>query len=106
MTEPTYRDVIDWLSDREGEQVYMEVGQPDPTKDSTDIIVVAQHVSLGKTQIGENLDHEGRGIAYVPFEGQDRNRFYIDPEHITAIRGGAHLGIKVVFHDGMYVAFS
>lgn len=101
----TYAEVIDWLSDHEGETVFMEVGLRDPTKDATDIIVVMAHdVTLGKAQIGENLDHEGRGITYLPFAGHERNRIFIDPAHVSTMRGGGP-GIKVWFHDSTYVGF-
>jgi hypothetical protein len=103
--DPTYNDVIDCLSEREGKQVYVEIGLHDPTQDSTDIIVAMQHeVTLGKPQIGENLDHEGRGVTYLPFAGHERNRFFIDPAHISAIRRGGP-GFKIWFHDSTYIGF-
>ena len=103
--DPTCNDVIDWLSEREGKQVYVEIGLHDPPQDSTDIIVAMQHdVALGKPQIGENLDHEGCGVTYLPFAGHERNRFFIDPTHISAIRAGGP-GFKIWFHDATYIGF-
>lgn len=105
--EWTFAMVVDWLADREGRSVYVEVGMRDPTLDSSDFFPIAQHLTLGKAQIGEDAGHE-RGIVYLPFDvnREDPNRLYIDQARITTIQWSAHGG-KLYFHDGpMYLGIT
>jgi hypothetical protein len=104
--EPTFTDVIDWLADRQGRSVYVEVGMPDPTMDSNDAIVLAVHVELDSVRDGVDVSHE-RGIVYLPLAGidSDRNRIYIDRARVTEIQVNPG-ALRVFFHDSFYVAFS
>ncbi len=101
---PTFDDVMDWLTEREGQEVYVEVGVEDPTLDNNDYFPVAMHVTLGKVGLGEDAGHQ-RGLAWLPFSGGDRNRIYFDPARVTDITIN-HAGLKLTFHDSIYVAMS
>jgi hypothetical protein len=107
VAEPTFSEVVDWLSEREGKEVYIEVGTKDPTAATlTDYYPVAIHATLGNPQIGENADHEHRGIIYLPLVGMpERSRLYIDSAAVTEIKfhGDA---LRIVFHDSIYLGFS
>jgi hypothetical protein len=104
--ELTFTDVVDWLADRQGRGVYVEVGMRDPTMDHNDAIVLAAHVQLGNIGDGIDVSHE-RGIVYLPLAGidSDRNRVYLDRQRITEIQidGPA---LRLFFHDSFYIAFS
>lgn len=104
MSETTFDDARDWLAAREGKSVYVEIGMDDPTKDDYSYFPLAMHVTLGKVGLGEDQGHE-RGLAWLPFSGGDRNRFFLDPARVTNIKihGPA---LKLWFHDSIYVGFS
>jgi hypothetical protein len=105
MPEPTFSDVVDWLSEREGSSVYIEVGITDPTLDDADFYPLAIHGTLEAPRIGEDTGHEGRGIAYVKLKEGDRNRLYIDQARLTEIvlRPGT---LRLTFHDSIYLGIS
>ena len=95
---------MDWLAEREGWEVYVEVGVADPTKDNYDYFPVAMHVTLGKVGLGEDEGHQC-GLAWLPFSGGERNRFFLDPARVTNIIIN-HAGLKITFHDSIYVGMS
>ena len=41
----TFDDAMDWLAEREGKEVYVEVGIADPTLNNDDFFPVAMHCS-------------------------------------------------------------
>ncbi len=103
MPAQSFDDALDWLASREGKQVYVEIGMRDPTLPDADFAPLAMHVTLGKFGLGEDTGHD-RGLAWLPFSGGDRNRFYLDPARVTYIQ--IHGALKITFHDALYVAFS
>lgn len=105
MDQPSFDDALDWIAAREGESVYLEVGIADPTLPDSSFYPVAQHATLGKVRLGEDVGHDGRGLAVLPFSGGERNRMYLDSERVTGIIVN-HAGLKITFHDSIYVAMS
>lgn len=105
MENPTFSDVVDWLAEREGRSVYIEVGMRDPTLDNADFFPLAMHATLEAPKIGEDTGHDGRGLIYVKLRDGERNRLYIDQARVTKIivRPGA---LKLTFHDAMYLAIT
>jgi hypothetical protein len=62
MRETMFSDALDWLGEREGSSVYIEVGRSDPTLDMPTSI----RSRIGKVRLEEDAGHEDRGIAVVP----------------------------------------
>lgn len=105
VADVTFNDLFDWLADREGERVYVEVGTTDPeSKQPADAYLLALHTQLGRIETATDMDR-GRDVVLVRLFGGERDRLYFDPQRITRveIHGGA---AKVWFHDAFYVALS
>lgn len=104
MAEAAFDEALDWLAARAGKEVYVEVGIRDPTLKDADFYPLAMHVTLGKVGLGEDTGHE-RGLAWLPFSGGDRNRFYLDPARVTHVQIHGP-GLRITFHDSIYIGFS
>lgn len=105
MGDATFNDLFDWLADREGERVYVEVGTTDPESEhSADAYLLALHAQLGRIEDATDMDR-GRDVVLVRLLGGERDRLYFDPKRITRVQlhGGA---AKVWFHDAFYVGLS
>ncbi len=102
----TFDDVLDWLGQRVGSSVYLEVGVHDPTIVDRDYsyFPVALHVVIGRWSLGEH-DYDGHGIVYLPVEGHERSRLFLDPERVTKLTVRTDV-VKIEFLDSIYVSMS
>ena len=102
--DPTYNDVIDWLSEREAKQVYVEIGLHDPTQAAPTLSSPCS-TTLRSASRRSARTWTTRGAGSPTCRSRaERNRFFIDPAHISAIRGGGP-GFKIWFHDSTYIGF-
>ncbi len=59
---------------------------------------------LGKWRLGDDAV-DNRGLVYVPFEGGERNRLYLDPARATSIKVDA-MGVKIEFLGSIHIGMS
>ena len=105
MSEATFDDLLQWLQEREGESVYLEVGTDAPDAEHlADAFPVAMHVTIEGIQPATNLDLPDRMAVVVKLGGGERNRLYLEPERITKIV--IHGAAKIWYLGKFYVALS
>jgi hypothetical protein len=100
--DPRFSDVVDWIAEREGKSVYIEVGMNDPTLENAKFYPIAIHATLEAPNIGEDTGHGGRGLVYVKLKDGERNRLYIDQARVTDITIQPD-ALRVIFHDALYL---
>lgn len=106
MSDSDFDAALDWIEERLGRQIYLEAGVDDPTKDHNFFHPVSLHITPTEVRLGEDLDHELRGIAVVTLEGPSgRDRLYLDPARVTSINLN-HAGLQITFHDSIGLNFS
>ena len=100
--------VLDWLGERVGRTVYLEVGVRDHTILDRDysFFPVALRVVLGQWSLGEH-EYDGHGIVYVPVEGHKRSRLFLDPERVTDLKVEPTVGtLQIEFLGSIYVSMA
>jgi hypothetical protein len=106
MSNPDFDAALDWIQSRLGKQIYFEAGIDDPTRDHNFFHPVSLHVTPTELLLGEDVDHEARGIAVVTLDGPSgRDRLYLDPVRVTNIVLN-HAGLRITFHDSITLGFS
>jgi hypothetical protein len=105
MSEPTYDDALEWLSQRAGREVYIEIGMADPQLPEAQFFPVKFHTTLGSVEIGEDMGHAGRGVASYRLGQDPMNRLRLDQARVTRVQvhGSA---MRVWFHISLYVGVS
>lgn len=105
MAEMSFDDAIEWLSGKEGESVYVEVGTKDPTVEIDAVTApVAMHVTLGGVESASETDKD-RLMVLIRLPELQRSRFYLDPAAVTRVEGAPGT-FRLWFHDAFYVGFS
>jgi hypothetical protein len=102
MPEAAFKDVFDWLADRNGERVYIEVGRPDPqAEEQADFAVIGLHTTLGKVQTVEDKTHGRRALrVLVADDGQGG----IEIDEARVERATIHGSAVKVWQEGIYIA--
>jgi len=103
MPDATYDDAPEWLSQRAGRKVYIEVGMTDPDLADAQFFPVKFHTTLGFVEIGEDMGHESRGVASYPLGGDPTNRLRLDQARVTRVQVD-RMGMRMWFHNSIYVA--
>jgi hypothetical protein len=102
VADATFQEVFDWLADRKGERVVIEVGRRDPrAQQLADFPVPRLHTTLGAIRRVEDRKH-GTGVVRVPIGDNELSGIEVDPARfqLGQIHGGA---LKVWQHD-IYIA--
>lgn len=111
--ELTLADMIDFLSDHEGREVYVEIGTRDreSTEQPADSFLLKLHGHrLGSIQ--DAIDHNPGGERRAPMvalesldaEGDGAgSRMFLNPHQVTAIQGDPGRGLKVWLDNAVYV---
>jgi hypothetical protein len=119
--QPTVSNLIDFLSDHEGDDVYVEIGTRDreSTEQPADAFLLKLHgYKLGKVE--DATDHNPGGerkAAMVWLERRDSEsasddderegtRLFIDPRRVTEIQGDPNWAMKVWLDNAVYVSLS
>lgn len=105
MAEATFDEFLEWLQERVGSRVYLEVGTKAPDLEfQADAFPVALHVVIKGIQPATNTDRPEKMSVMVDLEGEG-NRLYLEPDRITEINihGPA---VKLRYLDRFYVALS
>jgi hypothetical protein len=116
----TFSDVVDFLADHEGSEVYVEIGMPD--RDSAEqpadaFLLKAHDYRLGKVEDAGDYNPGGKRKAVMvrlytrdadPSNEEDRvgSRLFINPRQVTRIEGDARQAVRVWLDDGVYLAIS
>lgn len=109
----TFTDVVDFLSDREGGEVYVEIGTRDvenPQQPADAFILKLHRHRLGKV---EDATDEGgeRGAPMIRLEpvdatGENETRLFINPGQVTKVEGVRGQGLKVWLDDTVYIGLT
>jgi hypothetical protein len=104
MPDATFREVFDWLADRAGQRVYIEVGRSDPRNDvPADFAVLGVQATLGAVRTAQDR-LQGRGVLRVLIADDERSGIEIDEGRME--RAKIHgAGVKV-WQDDIYVGVS
>lgn len=105
MGEATFDELLQWIQDREGRSVYLEVGTDAPDNEyATSALPLAMHVTVEGIQPATNLEVPDRMAVMVKLGHGNRNRLYLEPERITKIL--IHGGVKIWYLGKFYVGLS
>ncbi len=104
MAEVTFRETLDWVAERKGQRVVVEIGCKDPRTDDADFAVLQVHATLGALYIVDDREH-GTGVTRIPFEDVDAIEIGGLELDQACFRGAKiHLGLlKVWQHDVYFV---
>lgn len=115
----TFSDLVDYLADRRGQQIYVEIGMHDHDgPENADLFMLKLHgFRLGKVEDATDYSsRERRGVmvwlepsegGLVDKEGKNSTRFFITPPRVTAIQGRPERGLlKVWLDDAVYLNFT
>lgn len=106
MAEMSFDDAVEWLSKKEGQSVYVEIGTKDPTVEIDAVTApLAMHVTLGGIESASETDKD-RLMVLIRLPEINRSRFYLDPATVTKVEGGPGSPFRLWFHDAFYVGFS
>jgi hypothetical protein len=100
MADATFDQVFDWLADRRGQQVFIEVGRKDPRNQNADFAVLGLHATLGAVRRVEDREH-GTGVVRILIGDDERSGIEIDPACFQ--RAQIHLGALKVWQHDIYV---
>jgi hypothetical protein len=121
--EPTFTDLVDFLSDCAGEQIYVEIGTRDQEsrEAQTDEFIAKIHgYRLGVIQNATDPDVGGKRKAVMvrlhPLDapsmtpGEEKKdagtRLFFNPRRIAKIQGDPSRALKVLRDDGVYIGIS
>jgi hypothetical protein len=121
--DQTFTDLVDFLADREGQQVYVEIGTRDQEsrESHTDEFIAKVHGhQLGVIQDATDPDVGGErkavmvrlhpvDAAPVPPEDEKKEaatRLFFNPRRITKIQGDPSRALKVWRDDGVYIGIN
>lgn len=108
----TFTDVVDFLSDREGGEVYVEIGTRDvenPVQPADAFILKLHGHRLGKVEdaADEGGERKAPMIRLDPIDGgENETRLYINPRQVTKVEGVRGQGLKVWLDDSVYVGLT
>src|SRR4051812_12018040 len=101
-----FDELLQWLQDRDGESVYLELGTQAPdTEHGADAPGLALHVMLEGIHPATNEDLPDQMAVMVKLGSGERNRLYLEPSRITEIRIASDTA-KVVVLGSFYVGFA
>lgn len=118
-----FTDLVDFLTDHQGQQVYVEIGTRDQEsrENHTDEFIAKVHGHrLGVIQDATDPDVGGERKAVMvrlhPLEAptptpeeekqEATTRLFINPRRITEIQGDPSRGLKVWRDDGVYIGIT
>ena len=121
--EPTFSDLVDFLADREGQEVYVEIGTRDheARERNTDEFITKIHGHrLGAIQDATDPDFGGERKAVMirlhPLDAptlalederkEATTRLFFNPRRITEIQGDPSRALKVWRDDGVYIGIN
>lgn len=121
--ELTFTDLVDFLSDREGQKVYVEIGTRDHEareSDTDEFIAKIHGHRLGVIQDATDPDVGGERKAVmvrlhpldapaVPPEDEKKEsatRLFFNPLRVTKIQGDPSRALKVWRDDGLYIGIN
>jgi hypothetical protein len=121
--ELTFTHLVDFLSDREGQEVYVEIGARDQESreaDTDEFIAKFHGHRLGVIQDANDPDVGGERKAVmvrlhpldaptVPPEEERKEaatRLFFNPRRITKIQGDPNRALKVWRDDGVYIGIN
>jgi hypothetical protein len=110
----TFTDVVDFLSDREGGKVYVEIGTRDVENQQqpADAFILKLHGHrLGKVEdaTDESGERSAPMIRLEPIDtsgstdDDNETRLFINPGQVTRIEGVRGQGLKVWLDDTLYI---
>lgn len=113
----TFSQLVDYLSDREGKNVYVEIGTPDHEgPERADLFILKLHgYRLGKVEDATDYSSQERRGLMVWLERRDSEpvgedgereestRFFIVPQRVTKIQGDPARGLKVWLDNDVYI---
>jgi hypothetical protein len=109
----TFADVIDFLADREGGKVYVEIGTRDvenPQQPADAFILKLHGHRLGKVADPTDDGGERRApmIRLEPTDADSENetRLFINPRQVTRVEGVRGQGLKVWLDDTVYIGLT
>lgn len=119
----TFSDLVDFLVDREGQEVYVEIGTRDQEsreRDTDEFIAKIHGHRLGVVQDATDPDIGGERKAVmvrlhpvdappVPPEDEKKEaatRLFFNPRRITKIQGDPSRALKVWRDDGVYIGIN
>jgi hypothetical protein len=119
----TFTDLMDFLADREGQQVYVEIGTRDQESresDTDEFIAKVHGHRLGVIQDATNPDIGGERKAVMvrlhPLDAptvppkeerkEAATRLFFNPRRITKIQGDPSRALKVWRDDGVYIGIT
>lgn len=119
----TFTDLVDFLSDREGQEVYVEIGTRDQESreaDTDEFVAKIHGHRLGVVQDATDPDVGGeRKAVMVRLLPRDAptltpedekkeagTRLFFNPRRITEIQGDPSRALKVWRDDGVYIGIN
>lgn len=105
MSTAAFDELLQWLQDHDGHEVYMEIGTPSGPKHPTDAIALATHVTLRGFRSATNVEYPDPMAVMVSLTNE-RDRLYLEPDRIERIAIHPTAGVKIWFDGGFYVAMS
>lgn len=110
----TFTDVVDFLSDREGGKVYVEIGTRDleNQQQPADAFILKLHGHrLGKVEDASDEGGERKApmIRLEPIGSEDsenETRLFINPGQVTKVEGVRGQGLKVWLDDTVYIGLT
>lgn len=116
----TFANLIDFLADHEGDDVYLEIGTPDfaSIEQPADAFILKNHdYTLGPVEDAEDHNPGGERKAVLlrlyqrgfgPGHDEDRvgTRLFINPAQVSRIEGDRVRAVKVWLNESVYVSLS
>ncbi len=102
---PDAADFLGFLRDHVGGRVKVEIGLRAKDLADHDRPFAKLDGALGPWRMVDDMDRASRGVAWVPIGPQDEVNvgFYVEADRVSKIIIN-HIGGKVRFDDGQYVA--
>jgi hypothetical protein len=103
MPDATFTDVFDWLVDRRGQRVFIEVGRTDPQAEQrADFVVLGLYTTLGEVQTVEDTVHARRALKVVLGLGDDHEGG-IELDEVRVQQAKIHGGGLKVWQEDIYI---